>query len=142
MSTNSKWIKLCVLVALFGGVGTEGAASRDYLPSVQSVQQSNKVTGLVSDESGPVAGASIAIKGTSNGTISDANGRFVLENLKRGSVLIISFVGYTSQQITCITIWVVRIFRVQLTTEVLQSQPTSSYPTERCLQATPIVSGR
>lgn len=100
MLTNSKWIKLCVLVALFGGVGTEGAASRDYLPSVQSVQQSNKVTGLVSDESGPVAGASIAIKGTSNGTISDANGRFVLENLKRGSVLIISFVGYTSQQIT------------------------------------------
>ena len=100
MSTNSKWIKLCVLVALFGGIGTDKAASRDYLPSVKSVQQSNKLTGLVSDESGPIAGASIAIKGTSNGTISDANGRFSLENLKRGSVLVVSFIGYASQQIT------------------------------------------
>jgi len=42
MSTNSKWIKLCVLVALFGGIGTEKAASRDYLPSVKSVNKATK----------------------------------------------------------------------------------------------------
>lgn len=69
MTTNAKWVKMCVLAALFGSVGT-GNIWGDTFPSIQSVQQSNKVTGLVSDDMGPVAGASISVKGTSNGTIS------------------------------------------------------------------------
>ena len=54
MTTNAKWVKMCVLAALFGSVGT-GNIWGDTFPSIQSVQQSNKVTGLVSDDMGPVA---------------------------------------------------------------------------------------
>ena len=98
MTTNAKWVKMCVLAALFGSVGT-GNIWGDTFPSIQSVQQSNKVTGLVSDDMGPVAGASISVKGTSNGTISDADGKFELNNLKKGTTLVISFVGLETQEI-------------------------------------------
>lgn len=63
-------------------------------------QQKNKVTGSVVDEMGPVAGASISVKGTSNGTITDQDGRFVLDGVQKGAVLVISFVGMATQQIT------------------------------------------
>ena len=98
MTTNAKWVKMCVLAALFGSVGT-GNIWGDTFPSIQSVQQSNKVTGLVCDDMGPVAGASISVKGTSNGTISDADGKFELNNLKKGTTLVISFVGLETQEI-------------------------------------------
>ena len=98
MTTNAKWVKMCVLAALFGSVGT-GNIWGDTFPSIQSVQESNKVTGLVSDDMGPVAGASISVKGTSNGTISDADGKFELNNLKKGTTLVISFVGLETQEI-------------------------------------------
>ncbi|MCD8270600.1 MAG: TonB-dependent receptor [Parabacteroides sp.] len=62
-------------------------------------QQKNKVTGVVEDEMGPVAGASISIKGTSNGTISDMDGNFTLEGLQKGAVLVVSFVGLSTQEI-------------------------------------------
>lgn len=63
-------------------------------PDVFAVQQqSNKVTGKVSDAMGPVIGASVVEKGTSNGTITDIDGNFSL-NVKPGSILVISYVGY------------------------------------------------
>ena len=41
-------------------------------------QQSNKVTGIVNDEFGPVIGASVVEKGTSNGVVTDLDGKFSL----------------------------------------------------------------
>ena len=76
------------------------ANSRTVRNPMESQQQRGKITGIVSDNLGPVAGASVAIKGTSFGTISDNNGRFTLENVQRGSVIVISFVGMTTQEIT------------------------------------------
>ncbi|MBS1508575.1 MAG: SusC/RagA family TonB-linked outer membrane protein [Bacteroidetes bacterium] len=60
-----------------------------------------QVTGTITDQKDklPVAGASIVIKGTGNGTTSDVNGKFSLP-AKAGDVLEISFVGYTTQQVT------------------------------------------
>lgn len=98
MTTKAKWVKVCVLVALFGNAGI-GIAKGENAPSVQTVQQSDNVTGTVSDDMGPVAGASIAVKGTTNGTISDIDGKFVLNNLKKGDILVISFVGMETQEI-------------------------------------------
>jgi TonB-linked SusC/RagA family outer membrane protein len=62
-------------------------------------QQSGKVTGLVTDELGPVAGASVSIKGTTLGTISDADGNFSLEGVSPSSVLVISYIGYIPQEV-------------------------------------------
>ena len=68
--------------------------------SVQAVQQSTKkVTGTVSDSQGPVIGASVVEKGTSNGVVTDLNGKFTL-NVKPGAKLVISYIGYTTQEIT------------------------------------------
>lgn len=50
------------------------------------------------DEFGPVIGASVVEKGTSNGVVTDLNGKFSL-NVKPGATLIISFVGYKQQEV-------------------------------------------
>ena len=66
---------------------------------VQNVQQATKrVTGTVIDAQGPVIGASVLEKGTSNGTVTDLNGNFTL-NVKPGAKLVISYIGYSTQEI-------------------------------------------
>ena len=49
---------------------------------------------------GPVTGANIVIKGTTNGTISDLDGKFTLENVPANAILQISYIGYLPQEIT------------------------------------------
>ncbi|MDR0844221.1 MAG: TonB-dependent receptor, partial [Tannerella sp.] len=63
-------------------------------------QQGRKVSGIVSDVKGePLIGASVVIKGTTNGIISDVDGRFSL-NVPDNAVLEVSYVGYFTQEIT------------------------------------------
>lgn len=61
-------------------------------------QQKTKLTGTVEDTFGPVTGASVVIKGTTNGTITDLDGNFNLE-VAKGETIVISFIGYISQEI-------------------------------------------
>ena len=57
------------------------------------------IHGHITDSTGhPLAGASITVKGTQNGTTTDANGDFVLTNVKDNATLIISYTGYVKQQ--------------------------------------------
>lgn len=66
---------------------------------VETVQQNKKITGVVVDDKGEaVIGANILIKGTTNGTISDMDGKFALD-VTEGAMIEISFIGYTSQNI-------------------------------------------
>ncbi len=59
-----------------------------------------EINGQVKDKSGePIVGASILIKGTSTGTVTDINGNFSL-NVEVGQILVISFVGFGQQEIT------------------------------------------
>ena len=65
----------------------------------QIVQQTTKVKGTVTDEQGePLIGASIAIKGTSQGVITDFNGQFSID-ASRNAALIVSYVGYRSEEV-------------------------------------------
>ena len=66
--------------------------------SVASVQQTKQATGHVADSQGPLIGATVMEKGTNNGTVTDFNGNFSL-NVKPGATLVISYVGYESQEI-------------------------------------------
>lgn len=67
---------------------------------VMSPQQAMvTVSGKIEDQSGPIVGASVVEKGTTNGVISDIDGNFKL-TVSPKSVLVISFVGYIEQQIT------------------------------------------
>ena len=61
-------------------------------------QQKKQVTGTVIDAFGPVAGASVSVKGTSEGTITDMDGNFSID-VTPGSTLSISFIGYVTQEI-------------------------------------------
>ena len=66
---------------------------------IASPQQARKtVTGTVEDAMGPIAGANIVEKGTTNGTITDMDGKFTLD-VSPNAILVVSFIGYTEQQI-------------------------------------------
>jgi iron complex outermembrane receptor protein len=67
--------------------------------SVVATAQDIKVSGVVTDGSGPLAGASVLVKGTQNGTSADFDGKFTI-NAKKGGVLVVSFIGYETQSIT------------------------------------------
>lgn len=83
-----------------------GASARLPIPllSVQTVQQSAKtipqVKGAISDVNGdPVIGASVFVKGTTNGTVTDMDGHYTLANVPAGSIIEITYVGFLSQQV-------------------------------------------
>lgn len=59
------------------------------------------VTGTIKDQTGePIAGATVLVKGTSNGASTDLDGKFTIQNVKSDQVLSISFIGYASQEIS------------------------------------------
>src|SRR5690606_36344336 len=59
------------------------------------------VQGVVKDKDGkPLEGATVTIKGTSVGTQTDRYGEFTFPNLEKGSVLVVTYTGYLSQEIT------------------------------------------
>ena len=60
----------------------------------------SEATGTVSDAFGPVAGASVLVQGTTNGAITDIDGKFVIPGVKNGDVLEISFIGYVTSTVT------------------------------------------
>jgi len=65
--------------------------------SFTSVATQNTITGVVSDETGPLPGASIVIKGTQKGTESDFDGKYsIIANM--GEVLVYSYVGMTTME--------------------------------------------
>ena len=83
-------------MALLGlGYSSNAYAAGD----VQNVQQATKkITGTVVDAMGPVIGASIMEKGTTNGTVTDFDGNFSL-NVKPGATIVVSFIGFKTQEI-------------------------------------------
>lgn len=65
----------------------------------QIVQQQKLISGTVTDEKGePIIGASIAVKGSNRGTVSDQNGRFSIQ-ASMGSIVEISYIGFDKQEI-------------------------------------------
>lgn len=78
---------------------TDALGSTEPNPVVASPQQvKHSIKGVVEDEFGPVAGANVVEKGTTNGTITDMDGNFSLE-VAPNSILVVSFIGYKEQQI-------------------------------------------
>lgn len=62
--------------------------------------ETQKITGTIKDANGePIPGASVVVKGTTRGTVTGINGDFILPDVKRGSVIRISFIGYLTQEI-------------------------------------------
>lgn len=89
--------------------------AQEQKPKSEIVQKSNEISnnknnkkevqeklfsGTILDESGPLPGANIVLKGTSIGTISNFDGEFEFPKaLKEGDILVVSFLGYATQNI-------------------------------------------
>ena len=61
--------------------------------------QNKTITGKVTDEKGPVSGASVAVKNTTIGTVTNDNGEFTLSVPESAGTLVISYVGYQTREI-------------------------------------------
>ena len=79
-----KFVSAILLLVLMGGV---------------AFAQNRTATGVVSDTQGPVPGVGIVVKGSSNGVITDADGSFRINNVPVGSTLVVSCIGYTTQEV-------------------------------------------
>ncbi len=89
----------CLLLSAFS-VNAAMAAPAGTVDEVMAVQQGKKVTGVVVDGTGePVIGANVVVKGTTNGTITDFDGNYTIEGVSANDVLVISYIGYLSQEI-------------------------------------------
>ena len=96
MSFKAKKTAMLVGLCCLGMISTQQASAATT--AVASVQQTKQATGYVADSQGPLIGATVKEKGTSNGTVTDFNGFFSL-NVKPGATLVVSYVGYESQEI-------------------------------------------
>lgn len=66
----------------------------------KSAGNSKSIKGVITDEKGePVIGASILVKGTTNGTITDIDGNFAIDNVLPEDLLAITYVGYLGQEL-------------------------------------------
>ncbi|WP_321343128.1 SusC/RagA family TonB-linked outer membrane protein [uncultured Draconibacterium sp.] len=69
-------------------------------PAVSQLQQTVSVSGKVTDETGaPLPGVTIVIKGTSEGTITNFDGEYILDNVPSDAILQFSFVGMKTQEV-------------------------------------------
>ena len=101
-SYNGKLLSAVALSLLLGGgqLWAAPTVSENPTPGITEVTQTQIVTGMVRDNLGePVIGASVAIKGTTTGTLTDMEGKFSLNNVRMGDVLQISFVGYKTVEV-------------------------------------------
>lgn len=92
-----------MLFAFLGAsTGTASAFTPPYNTLIHSdiTQQDGVCKGVVKDNQGEtVIGASVVVKGSTNGTITGLDGDFTLDNVKRGDVIQISYIGYVSQEV-------------------------------------------
>lgn len=96
-------LNLKSLSALLLALGTTGAAYSIPFSGIDytnATQQDAACTGIVKDAAGEtIIGASVIVKGTTNGTITGIDGDFTIPNVENGAVIQISFVGYQTQEV-------------------------------------------
>lgn len=126
---SSIWVAATSAIVSFLGLGTNEVQSQETIKVEQtdkkvlndsieySTNEEIEVSGIVSDETGPLPGANIVIKGTSNKTLTDLDGNFIIK-AKKGDFLIISFISLLSQEI--------RIEQKSNIKIILKSDPTIS----------------
>ena len=96
MSFKAMKTALCAGLCFLGIISAQQVSAASE--QVAAVQQTRQATGHVTDSQGPLIGATVMEKGTNNGTVTDFDGNFTL-NVKPGATLVISYVGYESQEV-------------------------------------------
>jgi TonB-linked SusC/RagA family outer membrane protein len=90
---------LLVILLVFLSMHLSAGSSKAETPTGSAATQQKKITGTVKDNAGnPIPGATVLVKGTTNGTTTDANGNYTISNVSTGNVLAISFVGMKTME--------------------------------------------
>ena len=98
------WKQVFVGASLLLYAGSPLMAAPEVGPTLSNVgasiqQEGRRVVVTVSDKTGPVIGANVVIKGTTNGNITDMDGRAVLENVPANAIVSVSYIGYNTMEV-------------------------------------------
>ena len=96
----TQWVGLLCLSGLLQGLPATLKADTLVVPSVNQ-QDAYTLRGTVVDESGvPIIGANVLVKGTTQGVVTDIDGKFAIE-VSPNSILQVSYIGYASLEYPC-----------------------------------------
>lgn len=99
MLKDMKTVGVLLLLSAISA-GTAYAVPEWGTAGVKEIQQNGVCNGVVTDTTGEtVIGASVVVKGTTNGTITGLDGDFSLSGVTKGSILVVSFVGYQNTEV-------------------------------------------
>lgn len=99
MLKDMKTVGVLLLLSAISA-GTAYAVPKWGTAGVKETQQNGVCNGVVTDTTGEtVIGASVVVKGTTNGTITGLDGDFSLSGVTKGSILVVSFVGYQNTEV-------------------------------------------
>lgn len=99
MLKNFKSVSMLLLLMGAGGLSVQATVNSDAI-DVQAAQQVGNCNGIVKDGTGePMIGVAIMIKNSSKGTVTGIDGNFSLQGVKKGDVLVLSYVGCVTQEI-------------------------------------------
>lgn len=99
MLKDMKTVGVLLLLSAISA-GTAYAVPKWGTAGVKEIQQNGVCNGVVTDTMGEtVIGASVVVKGTTNGTITGLDGDFSLSGVTKGSILVVSFVGYQNTEV-------------------------------------------
>ena len=94
-----KRFKTVSMLLVLGGLSTGIANAVPEVSESNIVQQGSICKGIVKDSNGePIIGASVVVKGTTNGTITGFDGDFAISNVNSGDIIQVSFVGFITQE--------------------------------------------
>ncbi|MDD4514974.1 SusC/RagA family TonB-linked outer membrane protein [Massilibacteroides sp.] len=125
---------LFLLLSVSTSVGAKekhGQENIENLISSSSSQTGNKISGVIKDVNGEVIiGANIVIKGTTNGGITDIDGNFELSNVEENDILVVSYIGYLTQELK---VQNQRVFNITLIgdDQILEEVVVVGYGTQR-----------
>ncbi|AXE21915.1 SusC/RagA family TonB-linked outer membrane protein (plasmid) [Runella rosea] len=117
MKSRSRFMLLTGSILSFGVLTCAGIMDANAAaPPIQKVQvNAQEVTGTVTDENGsPLPGVNVIEKGTTNGSLTDSDGKFKLSVRSDKSIILFSFIGYATQEIEVGT---KTSFSIRLTTD-------------------------
>lgn len=90
----------CLALGALASTANHGALRIRSLTGIEFVKKAETINGTVKDAKGqPLAGVNVLLKGTKIGTSADGNGKFSIQ-ANIGDVLVISYLGYTSKEVT------------------------------------------
>ena len=95
LKSIKRMVAMCCATALLAVIGAVATAPAAYAQGGGN----SSVKGTVTDAMGPVVGATVIVKNGTSGTTTTSDGSFVLNNVKPGDVIAVSFVGYKTEEI-------------------------------------------